>query len=139
MIGRTHPYTINEARLVTEQHKHMDPYHRDLMRWLIAEVEVLQAGLTASREVQERWQQEVERLRNIIGEQALKAPAATLWHKCNPETGYPLCGLQIEGYLGGSGDAINCPQCLERLASIEEQIQGCIDRALEEFMVRTDD
>jgi hypothetical protein len=30
-----HPYTVNEVQLVLDTDKWMNPYHRDLMKWLL--------------------------------------------------------------------------------------------------------
>ncbi len=39
------PYSLNEARLVVDQP--MDPYHCELLRWLVREVELLKQAIAS--------------------------------------------------------------------------------------------
>jgi hypothetical protein len=44
------PYTLEEAELVHGQHRHLNPYHRDIMGFLIDEVKRLREVIAAERE-----------------------------------------------------------------------------------------
>ena len=44
------PYSLSEARMVAEQHQNMDGYHREIMCWLIYEVERLEKEVKKLKE-----------------------------------------------------------------------------------------
>ena len=73
--GARHPYTLSEAKKVLEKHV-MDPYHRDLMQWLVDQLDThraerlhleTKAYADAAQADNERLREEVERLRAKLG------------------------------------------------------------------------
>ena len=58
--GRGIPYTLSEARHVAETHADMDEYHREIMCWLIYEVERLKKEVKGVNEDLDMAQHEID-------------------------------------------------------------------------------